>query len=50
MHTFTAMMAKAGDVSDGVTHARRTLAMLPPNRQSLTLRLLTDEAEQARPM
>jgi transcriptional regulator with XRE-family HTH domain len=42
------MMAKAGDVRGGVAHARRALALLPPNRQSLTLRLLMDEVEQAK--
>jgi hypothetical protein len=43
------MMANAGDVKGGVAHARRAMALLPPNRQSLTLRLLMDEVEQAKP-
>jgi hypothetical protein len=43
------MMAKAGDARGGIAHARHALAMLPPNRQSLTLRLLMDEVQQARP-
>jgi Helix-turn-helix domain len=43
------MMAKAGDARGGVAYARAAMAKLPVNRQSLTLRLLLDEVEQARP-
>ncbi len=43
------MMAKAGDVKGGIAHARRALDNLPVSRQSLTLRLLMDEVEQAQP-
>ena len=41
------MMARAGDVSGGIAFARKALAALPVNRQSLTLRLLMDEVEQS---
>jgi transcriptional regulator with XRE-family HTH domain len=42
------MMAKAGDRKGGVAYARQAMARLPAKRQSLTLRLLMDEVEQAR--
>jgi transcriptional regulator with XRE-family HTH domain len=41
------MMARAGDVSGGIAFARKAMAKLPPNRQSLTLQLLMTEVEQA---
>jgi hypothetical protein len=41
------MMANAGDVAGGVAYARSAMAKLPVNRQSLTLRLLLAEVEQA---
>lgn len=39
------MMAKAGDTDGGVAYARRAMAGLPANRQSLTLRMLMAEVE-----
>jgi hypothetical protein len=39
------MLVQAGDVSGGVEHARAALAKLPPNKHSLTLRLLMAEVE-----
>jgi transcriptional regulator with XRE-family HTH domain len=39
------MLVRAGDVSGGVEHARAALAKLPPNKHSLTLRLLMAEIE-----
>jgi hypothetical protein len=41
------MMAKAGDVDGGSAYARSAMAKLPTNRQSLTLRMLLAEVEQA---
>ena len=41
------MMAKAGDVDGGLAYARSAMAKLPTNRQSLTLRMLLAEVEQA---
>jgi transcriptional regulator with XRE-family HTH domain len=41
------MLARAGDAAGGVEHARAALAALPPDKHSLTLRLLMREIEQA---
>ncbi|MFE0420921.1 helix-turn-helix domain-containing protein [Streptomyces sp. NPDC058953] len=41
------MLARAGDVPGGVSHARAALDALPPEKHSLTLRLLMSEVEQA---
>jgi transcriptional regulator with XRE-family HTH domain len=41
------MMAKAGDINGGLTYAQEAMARLPANRQSLTLRTLMSEVEQA---
>jgi hypothetical protein len=40
------MMAKAGDVPGGIAYARKALAKLPPERHSLSLRLLMQEIEK----
>jgi transcriptional regulator with XRE-family HTH domain len=40
------MLAKAGDTNGGVAYARKAMAGLPANRQSLTLRMLLAEVEQ----
>lgn len=40
------MIARAGDVTGGVSHARAALAALPPEKHSLTLRLLMNEVEE----
>lgn len=42
------MMARAGDLTGGVAYAREALAKLPPERHSLTLRMLLSEIESAR--
>lgn len=39
------MMAKAGDRAGGIMYARRALALLPPERHSLSLRLMVAEIE-----
>ncbi|MHC0429528.1 helix-turn-helix domain-containing protein [Streptomyces sp. O3] len=41
------MLARAGDVTGGVTYARAALNDLPPEKHSLTLRLLMAEVEQS---
>lgn len=41
------MMAKAGDKAGGVDYARAALATLPPEKHSLSLRLMMDEIETA---
>jgi len=41
------MLAKSGDVETGVTYAKEALARLPPERHSLSLRLMLAEVEQA---
>ncbi|MFD3994263.1 helix-turn-helix domain-containing protein [Streptomyces sp. NPDC058548] len=41
------MLARSGDVSGGVTYARAALDALPPEKHSLTLRLLMAEVQQA---
>lgn len=40
------MLARSGDVSGGVAYARSALDALPPEKHSLTLRLLMAEVEQ----
>ncbi|MGI5212568.1 helix-turn-helix domain-containing protein [Plantactinospora sp. CA-290183] len=40
------MMAAAGDAAGGLDHARRALDRLPPERHSLSLRLLLAEVER----
>lgn len=40
------MIAKGGDVAGGVRYARTALAKLPPERHSLSLRLLMQEIER----
>jgi transcriptional regulator with XRE-family HTH domain len=40
------MQAKAGDRAGGVAYAKAALAKLPPERHSLSLRLLMDEIER----
>ncbi|MFE5854082.1 helix-turn-helix domain-containing protein [Streptomyces sp. NPDC056500] len=40
------MMAKSGDVEGGAEHARAALGALPPEKHSLTLRLLMAEIER----
>ena len=42
------MMAKAGDVAGGIGYARSALAKLPPERHSLSLRLMTAEIERVK--
>lgn len=39
------MLARAGDHAGGIVHARAALAKLPPERHSLTLRMLLAEIE-----
>jgi hypothetical protein len=39
------MMARAGDRDEGVAYARRALASLPPEKHSLSLRLMMGEIE-----
>jgi hypothetical protein len=39
------MLARAGDRAAGIAHARRALTKLPPERHSLTLRMLLTEIE-----
>jgi transcriptional regulator with XRE-family HTH domain len=39
------MLAKAGDVDGGIAYGRRALEALPPDKHSLTLRLLMREIE-----
>ncbi|GCD33738.1 hypothetical protein OEIGOIKO_01461 [Streptomyces chrestomyceticus JCM 4735] len=41
------MLARSGDVSGGVTYAQNALDSLPPEKHSLTLRLLMAEVEQS---
>jgi transcriptional regulator with XRE-family HTH domain len=41
------VLARAGDRAGGSAHARAALARLPPDRHSLTLRMLLAEIEQA---
>ncbi|MFE2926028.1 helix-turn-helix domain-containing protein [Streptomyces goshikiensis] len=41
------MLARSGDVSGGVSYARAALDALPPEKHSLTLRLLMTEVEQS---
>ena len=40
------MMVKAGDVAGGIAYARGALATLPPERHSLSLRLMMEEIER----
>ena len=40
------MMAKAGDVAGGIAYGKAALAKLPPERHSLSLRLLMEEIER----
>jgi hypothetical protein len=42
------MLAKSGDKAGGLAYARTALDRLPPERHSLSLRLLTDEIERSR--
>jgi hypothetical protein len=39
------MMARSGDRRSGADHARRALARLPPDKHSLSLRLMMAEIE-----
>jgi hypothetical protein len=39
------MMARSGDRAGGVDHARRALDRLPPDKHSLSLRLMMAEIE-----
>ncbi|MFJ3975455.1 helix-turn-helix domain-containing protein [Streptomyces sp. NPDC090021] len=41
------MLARSGDVSGGTAYARTALDALPPEKHSLTLRLLMSEVEQS---
>ncbi|MFG2978241.1 hypothetical protein ACGFYY_35310 [Streptomyces sp. NPDC048331] len=41
------MLARAGDSAAGTTHARAAPEALPPDKHSLTLRLLMTEVEQS---
>jgi hypothetical protein len=41
------MMARAGDRAGGVDYARAALSKLPPEKHSLSLRLMMDEIEAA---
>ena len=41
------MLVRAGDVTTGAEYARAAMAKLPPDRHSLTLRLLAAEVERA---
>jgi hypothetical protein len=41
------MLVKAGDAAGGVTYARRAMAELPPERHSLSLRLMMAEIERS---
>lgn len=41
------MLARSGDVTGGTAYARRALDALPPEKHSLTLRLLMAEVEQS---
>lgn len=41
------MLARSGDVTGGTAYARRALDALPPEKHSLTLRLLMTEVEQS---
>jgi transcriptional regulator with XRE-family HTH domain len=43
------MLVRSGDVSGGVAYAARALDQLPPERHSLTLKLLMREIETAQP-
>ena len=40
------MLVRSGDVATGVDHARTALAALPPERHSLSLRMMLDEVER----
>ncbi len=39
------MLARAGDQAGGVAYARAAMAALPPEKHSLTLRMLLAEIE-----
>ncbi len=41
------MLARSGDTTAGTAHARTALDVLPPEKHSLTLRLLMAEVEQS---
>ncbi|MGW3324023.1 hypothetical protein [Streptomyces virginiae] len=41
------MLARSGDTTAGTSHARAALDALPPERHSLTLRLLMTEVERS---
>jgi hypothetical protein len=41
------MLTKSGDAASGQTYARDATAKLPPERHSLSLRLMLDEIEKA---
>jgi hypothetical protein len=41
------MLARSGDRAGGVAYAEQALAALPPERHSLTLRMLLSEVKQA---
>ncbi|WP_323449706.1 helix-turn-helix domain-containing protein [Streptomyces yaizuensis] len=41
------MLARSGDVTGGVAHAKSALAALPPEKHSLTLRMLMAEVERS---
>lgn len=43
------MLVRSGDLAGGVAHATKALNRLPPERHSLTLRLLMREIETAQP-
>lgn len=43
------MIAKTGDKAEGVAYARRALDALPPERHSLSLKLMMAEIESAKP-
>jgi transcriptional regulator with XRE-family HTH domain len=43
------MLVRSGDTSGGVAHAKTAMNRLPPERHSLTLRLLMREIETAQP-
>jgi hypothetical protein len=44
------MLARAGDRAEGIAQARKAMAALPPERHSLSLRLMLAEVERARPI
>ncbi|MFD7785496.1 hypothetical protein ACFV4Q_20765 [Streptomyces nojiriensis] len=41
------MLARSGDTAAGTAHARAALDALPPEKHSLTLRLLMTEVERS---